>query len=146
MKKTFIATYAVLVTMSLFFIFYAIPKYTRSIPADGVEPDLLPLALCWLLLFLSGLMLIKTLLNKDDGQPSPLQGGQLLTVGRNTVALMLVMPLMHYLGFILGGIISMIMLQLSVGQRNVISIGVVSITVPVGTYWIIWHILHVPLP
>lgn len=146
MKRAIAIAYAFLSVLSLWCLLYAIPTYIQSIPEDGIEPGMLPRALCGLILILSVPMFFKTVLTPDAGEPSPLQWRQVISVVRNTAALVAVMPLLHYLGFIPGGIVAVLLLQLSVGQRNLVCLATVSVVMPVATYLLLWIVLRVPLP
>jgi len=148
---------------SVAFLTWIIPTYTPEYPGYGVSAALLPNVAVSIILVLSLLALAqnflaylvlkkKNLLEPEKPTEEPQENGyqakkvHLVHLARFMIPCLLVMPAMHWLGYVPAGILFLLAIQY-IGLRPKPLTGLLVATIPVGVMYVLMvYGLGVPLP
>lgn len=144
MKKVMMATYALMLVLSIALLAWIIPNNTED-SGWGLSPALLPNGLALVMLVTSAMLLWETA-HSDNSAPSSIKARHLLRLAAYSVILFGTFPLMTVIGFLPGGILAMLGFQLLCGQRDIKWLAGLSIGLP-GVVWLLMvYVLQVPMP
>lgn len=146
MRQLLLITYTSLFVIGILLFFYFIPKFTPESLGYGLPSSTLPKFLAGSISFFSCIEFIKTLKNKDDLRPSTIPLTSVINLVKFLTIAFATFPLMDFIGFIPGAILSIFALQLACGQRNFLILVSLSIGLALAIYFISTHVLYVALP
>ena len=144
MKKVLLATYTILLVLSLALLVWIIPNNTED-SGWGLSPALLPNMLAMVMLVTSAMLLWQTARSSNTA-PSPIKARHLLRLAAYSVILFGTFPLMTIIGFLPGGILAMFLFQLLCGQRSLPWLIGLSIALPGVIWFLMVYVLQVPMP
>lgn len=155
MQKTLLVAYGLLLGLGVALLAWIIPAFTPRPSGYGISPAALPNLLAGFITVLAGWLLISTwrarrMVRKvvGRGRPdlAPVGARQLLHLARFAVVLFGAFPLMELVGFFPGSVAVLVLLQYLCGQRRLVPMLVVAVTVAGLVYAAARFILNVPLP
>ncbi len=123
---------------------WIIPANTEE-SGYGLSPDLLPNLLATVLLVTALFLLGNTVRNCTD-EASPITSRHLIRLAAFTVIFLGTFPLMSVIGFLPGGAVSMLLIQLMCGQKDPRWLIGLSLALPGIFYAAMKTFLQVPLP
>lgn len=146
MRKLLLGTYTFLALVGVLFILIFIPNQTPEYMGYGLPSAFLPYCLAYCIIIFSCIELIKTFKNKADNRPSSLNKAKLIHLTKITGVAFLTFPLMNYISFIPGAILSLCAFQFLCGQRNYKLAISIAIVLSLFIYLIATYLLFIPLP
>ncbi len=148
MRNAVVYTYVGFIILSLLTMFWFIPVYCPPSSGFGMPPATLPYALCIVMLVSSVKVIIRTIRSRqaEMDAPNPLPLNKWAHVLVFAIVCLCTMPLLRLIGFIPGGIIIMLALQLMCGQRNPLKLALISVFTIVIPWACMVYILAAPLP
>ncbi|MCX8026920.1 MAG: tripartite tricarboxylate transporter TctB family protein [Thermodesulfovibrionales bacterium] len=140
--------YGGLLVVSLLLVFWLIPAFCPPHPGYGMPPSLLPTVVVAIIMVISAVNLILTLKNKTFKEKTHEEGKKVffLNLLKFVIPSFLLMPAMQYIDFIPAGLLFMFVIQFFAGQRNYITMTIVSVSVVVPVYFLLRYVVSVPLP
>lgn len=147
MFKVNLTAQLVCIATSLALLLWVIPNFTPPYPGYGIPSTLFPNILAAIILICSCINCLRVIVKKaGQGQKSELSWA----VARKFIIFLLpviaAMPLMSLLGFIPGGVIVIISLQLLLGECSVLRLILVPAITVTLLYLAFWHGLRILLP
>ena len=148
MKKADMISALFLMAMGVLFIFVIIPQQTGEGEEYGMAPAVLPTTAMVIIVALSLILLLQSLFYKGDptGVGPPLKGRNWLNIGIYTALLFLSLGAISVMGFIPGGVLSIVAFAVLMGARNPVTIGLVAVIPPVLLFFALRYGLRIPLP
>jgi hypothetical protein len=148
LRRTDIISAAILLASGLLTVFVVIPLQTTEGEKYGLPPAFFPTSSMAAMTALSALLLLKGLFQSKrySDTSAPLSKRSWLNIGSLSALLFLCLEVMKLLGFIVGGILLVASFMVYMGERRVLTISLVSITIPVFIYIVLWKLLRILLP
>ncbi|UTW11403.1 tripartite tricarboxylate transporter TctB family protein [Marinobacterium rhizophilum] len=148
MHRTDIWSGAALCLFGLLCITYLIPAYTESSEDFTLQPSLYPSFAAWVITLMGGLLFVSRLLKGKRGADA--SAGFALKNLWHLVAVVAVLAAAVYAferaGFVLTGIVLVLILMLYVGERRPLRLIATSVGAPLFIYGVFNLILEMPLP
>ena len=140
---------AILVVAGLAAIFVVIPAQTGEGEAYGLPPAAYPTLGATVLTVCAGLLLIASIRPRgaergDDSMPAGPVAWRHAGVVLAVLAASFVV--IRYLGFLIGGSLTIAAFMVYMGSRSAIGVAAVSIATPVAIYLFFWQLFSIPLP
>ncbi len=156
MRKAVFYTYFSVFLFSILCMVWLIPAYCPPFSGFGMPPSALPYTLCVIMIIFSIPIMLRTYLGRksifrkdsvdEDKRPNPLTLPNWVHLVLFSAVFFATMPLMQLIGFIPGGIVVLVMLQLLCGNLNPVRIAMVSVCTTVIVWLCMTYILAVPMP
>ena len=147
MRHVDILTSLVLIALALVGIFWAVPNETTTGVPDEVAPADLPKIALWVIVACGAWQLVSSL-RSGEAQPNPIDrfAAGFLTAG--TATLLLALIGIWQLGYVAGGVLCILGIGAAMRPKGMIWawLAAVSLTLPIGIYFLAWHGLRLWLP
>ena len=144
-------TAAILFVAGLVAIFVVIPAQTGEGEQYGLPPSAYPTLGALLMTVCSAMLFVTSMLQR---RKSPAQTEDAMPAGvvvwRHTAIVLAVLVvgylLIRYLGFLIGGPVTIGAFMIYMGSRSVVETVAVSVAAPVVIYLFFWQLFSIPLP
>ena len=139
----------VFIVFGLITIFVIIPDQISSTPSEfGIAPDVFPLTLIWMFTFFCALMVVGRIFSKkpltDENRKPDIRWGFIIIVSLFLISSFL---LVTYFGFIVGGIYTVAVVMLAMGEyRHKLRLIITAVVAPIAITWIFRHVFIILLP
>ncbi len=141
---------AVFILLATAIIWIAIPygvQEPKKVKFVALSPSYYPRLVSYCLLALGCLILIRSLLpkplNPTNQQESTSRYQLLVPI---VFILFLLYWFLEYLGFVLGPILALLAMLLLAGERNIVAILIISVTLPLCLYLFFTQVANIPIP
>lgn len=147
MKHVDMLTSLVLIALALVGIFWAVPLETTAGEPGEVAPADLPKIALWVIV-VCGTWQLLTSLRSTDTKPNPLDRFAIGFLTAGTATLFLALIGIWKLGYVAGGILCVLAIGAAMRPKgmNWAWLAAVSLTLPIGIYFLAWHGLRLSLP
>lgn len=139
-------SYAFVALCSGALLLWIIPAFSPEYPGYGAPPTLVPNVAACLMLVLALLGLTQTALRYKHDAGNTADGVRWRHLFTFFVPCGLMMPAMHYLGFIPAGLLFMLVIQIACGQRRIVPLALVAALPVLAVYLLMRFVLGVPMP
>ncbi len=146
MRHLLIGTFSSLFAFGLFLFVYGIPNYTPEYLGYGLRSSFLPNLLTCGIMFFSLIEAIKAYRDKENTKPSPIDAKKLIILLKFTFVTLISVPLMELITFIPAAILIITAYQWLVGQRNIKTLAIVSVSLTLVVYYLTTEVLLIHLP
>ena len=149
MIKTDLIASGLLTILGLLTIFVIIPLQVSERTDYGLPPDVFPIVTAGIATALSALLFVLKLreygkTEEDGGAPIPARSWTLLA-GMSFLLIMVLIGI-QYLGFLIGGPLTVLVFMLLMGERRPLRLIGVSVLAPAIVYAFFWQIFRIPMP
>ncbi len=145
MKKAEMIFYIFWIFFAIASIFVLIPKYVPEYSDGGISPRTLPYIWSTVILICAVLVVLR-LYKQADQRENPLPLKKWLHLALYGIVMFSAFPLMELIHFIPASLIILSVLQFLAGQRNMVTLSLVSIVTSVCVWALMRFVLSVPLP
>ena len=148
MRAADIAAGAVLAVLGLVMLFGIIPTEIGSTVDQGVAPDVFPRALMWLVTLLAALLVASRLAVRGaQHEAAPLRAENVVYIAAGSLALAGAFFAIRYLGFVVGGALTVAVAMLAMdGRRHPVRLVLTTVIAPVAVYLVFRYLFAVYLP
>ncbi|MBW1803999.1 MAG: tripartite tricarboxylate transporter TctB family protein [Deltaproteobacteria bacterium] len=148
MRKADLVVSVILFCTGIFTIFFVIPHQTSPREAYGMPPATLPTLAVALIVVLALVLFLKSLSGRTADREAPplLVARNFLNIFLFALILFLSVAAMKFVGFITGGILTILFFSLFMGVRKVPVIALIAVIPPLLVYFILTYGLRIPLP
>lgn len=148
MRAADIASGAVLALFGLVTLVAVIPAEVGGAVEHGVAPDVFPRVLMWLVTLLATLLVVSRLASRRKAdEASPLRAENFYFIVGASLVLLVAFVAVRYLGFIVGGALTIALAMLAMdGRRRPARLVTTVLLAPVAVYLVFKHLFSVYLP
>ena len=152
MRRSDIISGTILTVLGLLTIFVIVPDQISGTSTVGIAPDVFPLTLAWATTLFAAALVLTRLLQpwseaRSDADPSPISRPDWFFIAGATLFLAAAYLAITWLGFIVGGVVVLVLLMLLMGERaHWRRLVLVAAAAPACLYFIFWSLFRVPLP
>ena len=139
-------SYTVIALASGILLLWIIPAFSPEYPGYGAPATLVPDIAAGFMLGLSLLGLLKIAWTRAGYERTKVDGVHWRHLVKFFVPCGIMMPAMPYLGFIPAGVLFLLVIQLSCGQRHPVPLVLIAVLPVVLVYLLMRYVLSVPMP
>jgi len=148
MKRLDLWTSVLLIVVGLVTIYWVVPRETVTGEPGEIAPADLPKFALWVIVFCAGAQFITALRSKASDAANPMDRFAVLFLVGGALLLFAALIGMFQLGYVFGGILCMLAISALMRPARPLWPWIIalSLVLPIGLYWLTWHVLRLSLP